>query len=145
MNMNGFHGISKEDSVHAWPYAKEYIQKALVRTHADRDYDIEDIRKRVAEGTYQLWLYIDDGVKCAVITQILKYPKCKHLDICFVGSEEQTMIKWFDMAIRKLLIYAREQNCSVFRGDGRAGWFKMLSKHGTVRRETTSILRLENA
>lgn len=111
-----------------WPQAKELLNKAV--QIAPAAYNIEYVYEKLKDGTYGLWLVMDETTPvAAVTTRISHYPtgaKCLALDL--LGGDR--MFEWLPMVQETMEQYAKDNGCSHLEGYGRKAWGRALKKFG---------------
>jgi len=119
-------GLTGEGLLQHWSEIEPLISEAMVKTGADADIDTSDILEWCKSGAMQCWVAHEDGeIVAAAVTEILVYPKRKVLGIPYLGARKQTIRGWkkFDKVLRE---FAKENDCSAWRGGGREGWVKLF-------------------
>lgn len=112
-----------------WPQVAEYIAKAL--KYASGKYALEDIYMLVTHYNYPLWVaFNDDGVKGAVITRFIEYPRKKYLFLEFCGGQDG--FSWKAPMLSVLRSWARDNGCDGIEGAGRDAWQKVFAEDGYV-------------
>lgn len=120
------HAISAVPQVHLGEtigYVQHLIERAL---EFSLGYDLQDVLKRLAEGTAVLWLIEKDYIiKGIVVTEMILYPQCKSLNIWLTAGEE--LAEWKD-CFASLEMYARHKGCKYIEAGCRPGLEPIL-KH----------------
>ena len=113
---------------HVWKDV-EGILKRAVDTVKDKT-SVIDILNGVFDGTYVLWVVLDDDDKivAAFTTRLIIYPQRKALALDWVGGTQ--LKEWEDQLIETMKRYANELDCSHLEGYGRKGWGRALKKYG---------------
>ena len=110
-----------------WPTVEPYVIKAL--KYASGKYQPEDVRNLVVEYGYPLWVAFDDeGIKGAVITRFVQYPRKKYLFLEFCGGRDG--FSWKAPMLSVLRSWAADNDCDGIEGAGRDGWQKVFEKDG---------------
>ena len=111
-----------------WKDVEEILNRA-VKTVKDKT-SVIDILDGVFDGTYVLWVVLDDNDKivAAFTTRLIIYPQRKALALDWVGGTQ--MKEWEDQLIDTMKRYANELDCSHLEGYGRKGWGRALKKYG---------------
>ena len=110
-----------------WPTVEPYVVKAL--KYASGKYQPEDVRNLVVEYGYPLWVAFDDeGIKGAVITRFVQYPRKKYLFLEFCGGRDG--FSWKAPMLSVLRSWAADNDCDGIEGAGRDGWQKVFEKDG---------------
>ena len=99
---------------------KKHIEAAL--EYSGGTHDIIDIYEGLYKGTMQLWPAKDS----CLVTEIIKYPKKKVLNIFLGGGDLTEILSMHDDVIS----WAKQQGCTALNMTGRFGWKKPLAKHG---------------
>ena len=99
---------------------RKHIEAALEYTGGT--HDIIDIYEGLYKGTMQLWPAKDS----CLVTEIIKYPKKKVLNIFLGGGDLTEILSMHDDVIS----WAKQQGCTALNMTGRFGWKKPLAKHG---------------
>jgi hypothetical protein len=129
-----------------WPYVKDFVQKSLDKSLAERD--LGDVYNSLIHGQIVLWVATnkEDGILGIMITQLVHHPQYTLLLISLVGTKPHTINKWLDWSWQKgspLLEYAKENNCKRIEGYIRSGWLKFLKKHGFKKYNTIVTKEVE--
>jgi len=100
----------------------------------DRDWTLEALLEKLAEGTLSVWTVGSDMI---VLTTIVEYPKTRVMQIIFAqGSElDEHLASIWDVFHH----YADLKDCSRIELFGRPGWFRKLRKFPDVRTEFTVL------
>lgn len=110
-----------------WPTVEPYVIKAL--KYASGKYQPEDVRDLVVQYGYPLWVAFDDeGIKGAVITRFIQYPRKKYLFLEFCGGRDG--FSWKAPMLSVLRSWAADNDCDGIEGAGRDGWQKVFEKDG---------------
>lgn len=103
-----------------WTRCRPWIEAAVARTGGT--HTIEDIEKRLAEGTAQFW----PGQRSAAVTQICEYPQAKWLSIWLAGGDLGELVGM----VPTWRNFAAFHGCENISITGRRGWERVLGKHG---------------
>lgn len=110
-----------------WGTIEPYLKKAL--KYAVGKYEPEDVYSLVVDYGYPLWVAFDDeGIKGAVITRFVQYPRKKYLFLEFCGGRDG--FSWKAPMLDVLRSWAKDNGCDGIEGAGRAGWRKVFEKDG---------------
>lgn len=110
-----------------WGTVEPYLKKAL--KYAAGKYAPEDVYSLVVDYGYPLWVAFDDeGIKGAVITRFIQYPRKKYLFLEFCGGRDG--FSWKAPMLDVLRSWAKDNGCDGIEGAGRAGWRKVFEKDG---------------
>lgn len=88
------------------------IEGALA--HAGGTHTFEDILAGVAAGSLQYW----PGVRSAIITEIIEYPRARALHFFLAGGDIDELEAMYPMVEE----WGRTQGCTVASMAGRPGW-----------------------
>ena len=110
----------------------EWIKSAL--EYSDGTHDIEDIIQGILANKMQYW----ENDKCAVVTEVIDYPKKRVLHVFLAGGELEGIRDLEHSAVE----WAKSIGCSAFTLTGRRGWEKALKKDGWENLHTSMIKRL---
>lgn len=112
-----------------WPQVTEHMAKAL--KYASGKYALEDLYTLVTDYKYPLWVaFTDEGVKGAVITRFIDYPRKKYLFLEFCGGQDG--FSWKAPMLSVLRSWARDNGCDGIEGAGRDAWQKVFAEDGYV-------------
>lgn len=110
-----------------WPAIKEYMEGAAKYTYGR--YAADDIYDCIKEYDYNLWVAFDDsGIKGAVVTNFIHYPKKKYLVLVFCGGVK--LKEWKDQMLSLLQHWAFDSGCDGIESTGRPGWSKIFENDG---------------
>lgn len=112
-----------------WPQVEGYVAKAL--NYASGKYLLEDVYRLVTDFNYPLWIAFDEeGIKGAVITRFVEYPRKKYLFLEFCGGRDG--FTWKAPMLRVLRSWAKDHDCDGIEAAGRDGWQKVFERDGYV-------------
>ena len=125
-----------------WPYAKDFIKKALDISRGERDLD--DIYLSLLHGQMQLWVLTseEDGIFGACISQVVDYPKYKVFMVPWAGTKPHTIKKWYSYIFGEdspLEKFAKEQGARRLEHPVRDGWLKFTKQHNFEKYYTTIV------
>lgn len=110
-----------------WAQIEPFMEKAAKYTHGR--YTSDDIYDSVVEHDYQLWVAFDKkGIKGAVVTNMVIYPKRKLLCMSFCGGHD--LKEWKTPMLSLLQKYAKDMGCDGIEATARAGWAKIFTNDG---------------
>lgn len=90
---------------------------------------IDDIKAKLKDGEYALWLCLRDGqVIAAVVVGTTQHSRCMVVDIHYGGG--MSLEQWIGPFYRVIVDRARAAGCRFIRVCGRDGWGKPLRKLG---------------
>ena len=114
--------------VHAvWPQVEEYLRGAAEYTHGR--YEVDNILDAITDYDHTLWIAFDEvGIKGAVVTNIIHYPKKRFLCMSFCGGIE--LEKWKDPMLKLLQHFAYDNQCDGVEATARLGWAKIFKSDG---------------
>ncbi len=109
-----------------WHLAEPHLRRAL--SYADGEFTLEDVRKLMEEGRFQLWMGWDLGRRQAVgagVTEIFDYPRRR---VCFLvlWASEAPRATWLP-CLKTVEQWAAAQGCIAMRLLGRKGWARVLN------------------
>jgi hypothetical protein len=99
---------------------REWIEAAL--EYSGGTHDFMDIVDGVLSGHMQLWA----GPEGCAVTEIVVYPKKKVLHVFLAGGKKEQIIDFQESAVQ----FAKMNECESMTLAGRAGWKRVLDKHG---------------
>ena len=92
-------------------------------------FDLNDVRKGIKSGFYDLWVVMEeDRVVAALTTRVVAYPQCKSLALDWIGGSR--MREWLPQAQKVMTKFAKENGCTQLEGYGRKGWDRWLRAYG---------------
>ena len=92
-------------------------------------FDLNDVRKGIKSGFYDLWVVMEeDRVVAALTTRVVAYPQCKSLALDWIGGSR--MREWLPQAQKVMTKFAKENGCIQLEGYGRKGWDRWLRTYG---------------
>ena len=111
-----------------WKEVDRVLEKSVATV--ENKSDMIDILDGVFDGTYALWVVMDEGdiVVAAFTTRLIVYPQRKALALDWVGGTR--MREWADQMIETMTRYAGELGCEHLEGYGRKGWGRFFEKRG---------------
>jgi hypothetical protein len=119
--------VPKEFIPEVWPSIVGYVERATKYTFGK--YEPEDVFNLLMEYGYPLWIAFDDtGIKGAVVTRFVEYPRKKYLFLEFCGGNDG--FNWKDEMLSTLRSWANDNGCDGIEGMGRAGWKRVFAKDG---------------
>jgi hypothetical protein len=112
-----------------WSEVEGYVAKAL--KYACGKYLLSDVYSLVVDYKYPLWVAFDgEGIKGAVITRFVEYPRKKYLFLEFCGGRDG--FSWKAPMLEVLRSWAKDNGCDGIEGAGRDGWQKIFEHDGYV-------------
>lgn len=123
-----------------WPQIASFMDKAAEYTFGR--YTSDDIRNCLTDYDYQLWVaFNDNGIKGAVVTNFMTYPRIKVLSMTFCGGVE--LAEWKSPMLSLLRRFAKDTGCDRIEAVARKGWAKAFEKDGYKANWVTFELPLE--
>ena len=104
-----------------WARCKHWIVAAVPYCYGT--HTIEDIESGIASGQFQFW----PGERCALITEVLEYPRVKALNFFLVGGSRKELV---DRMEPMIVTWARTIGCTRVAQAGRRGWARVLQPKG---------------
>lgn len=112
-----------------WKDVEKYLEGAAEYTHGR--YEVDDIYDAIMDYDHQLWIAFDDqGIKGAVVTNFVQYPKKKYLCMTFCGGVE--LSDWKDPMLKLLQHWAHDNHCDGVEATARMGWTKIFKNDGHI-------------
>jgi hypothetical protein len=110
-----------------WPDVEPFVNKAL--KYASGKYEPGDVQELVIRFGYPLWIaFDDDGIKGAVITRFIQYPRKKYLFLEFCGGRDG--FSWKAPMLSVLRSWAKDNGCDGIEGAGRDAWQRVFKGDG---------------
>lgn len=110
-----------------WPAVEGYVAKATKYTSGK--YEPEDVLNLLVQYGYPLWIAFDDeGIKGAVVTRFIEYPRKKYLFLEFCGGVDG--FSWKAPMLSVLRSWAKDNGCDGIEGAGRDGWKRVFKEDG---------------
>jgi ribosomal protein L5 len=102
------------------PYVDSFVERANGR------FDSEDVFERIKEGFWSLWIVHEKfEIRAVLMTQIIKYPKLKELQIIMCVGENHK--DWYHL-VNKMKDFARSSGCKKIVAITRPGWEKVMKE-----------------
>lgn len=99
---------------------REFLEPALAYSGGTHEW--EDIQEGVSKSVMQLWA----NERGAAITEIIKYPRKKVLNVFIAGGDMDQLLEMLESA----KVWGASQGCDAITMSGRRGWLRVLNKHG---------------
>lgn len=132
--------IPKEFIHLAWDHAAPLIQRAL--DHAKDEILLEDVRERLEEGKYILFMVVEEEKPlAAVVMEIRQFLRKEIVSITLAGGER--MNEWFEGIAEAAEDLAREHGATAVYITGRRGWVRQMMPLGYSEYFTTIGKELE--
>lgn len=109
-----------------WKDVEPFISEPLAGN--DGEFTAEDIYRSLLEKKMQLWVAYRDGIKAAMVTEVVNYPRKKVVRIVTLGGDD--MAGWIDDGFPLIHRWAKEQGASGMEIMGRKGWIRVLDRFG---------------
>lgn len=103
-----------------WPFARQYIRKAIERTGLN---DFDQIEKKVLAGEHLLWIAWDGTSILAAATTHLTPDVCT-----IVACSGHDRKRWLPL-MEQIEMYAKAEGALKVRIIGRRGWERVLSTY----------------
>ena len=104
-----------------WSRCRPWIERALPYCYGT--HTIEDVEQQIAEGRLQFW----PGEACAVVTEIVEYPRLKALNFFLIGGDLTELLEQMEPAV---IAWAKALGCTRVASVGRKGWERVLKPLG---------------
>lgn len=109
-----------------------WIEAAL--TYCYGTHTIEDVERQIVEGRLQFW----PGERCAVVTEIVDYPRLRALNFFLVGGDPTSpdglrgagLTELLEKMEPAIVEWAKELGCTRVAQTGRKGWGRVLAPLG---------------
>ena len=123
-----FSAVPKEAVKYIWKDVERVLEKSV--NTATGKAELIDVLKGILDGTYVLWVVLDDDNKliAAMTTRIIEYPRHRSMALDWVGGSR--MKEWLDMGMKIIIDFATKNGCNSLEGYGRKAWGRALKKHG---------------
>jgi hypothetical protein len=110
-----------------WSQVSGYLEGAAEYTYGR--YSVEDIYDAIMDYDHTLWIsFNEQGIKGAVVTNFIHYPKKKYLCMTFCGGVQ--LNQWKDPIIKLLQQWAKDNHCDGLEATARLGWTKIFKDDG---------------
>ena len=110
-----------------WKDVEKYLEGAAEYTHGR--YTVDDIYDCVKEYDHTLWIAFNElGIKGAVVTNFVHYPRKKYLVMTFCGGEQ--LDQWKDPMLKLLQHWAFDNQCDGIEATARPGWARIFKNDG---------------
>jgi len=104
-----------------WYRCRPWIEAAV--EHCRETHSIEDIEEGIEQGVYRFFAMPN----CAAVVRIIEYPRKKVINYFLVGGDLDELMNKMEP---HLTAWAKSQGCTGATLVGRAGWLRVLGKHG---------------
>jgi len=110
-----------------WDDVARLLEKSVAT--AGGRFEVDDVRDRILQGVYLLWVAtVDKRIVAALTTRIIEYPRRRALALDWIGGSQ--MRKWLPLAQKTMADYARLNGCEELEGYGRKEWGRALRAYG---------------
>ena len=112
-----------------WKDVERVLTKSVATAKGKAD--VIDVLSGIFDGTYVLWVVLDDdnNIIAAFTTRLIVYPKRRALALDWIGGSK--MREWSEQLVDVMTKYAKELDCQHLEGYGRKGWSRLFDKrHG---------------
>lgn len=119
--------VPREHVNQVWEQIKGYLEGAAEYTHGR--YSVDDIFDSLMDYDHTLWMAFDEeGIKGAVVTNFMFYPRKKYLVMTFCGGVQ--LDQWKDPMLKLLQHFAHDTYCDGIEATARPGWAKIFQGDG---------------
>lgn len=118
-----------DDIARRWHEIEPLLKRA---TDLSAAFEPIDLLRACLSGQMAIWLIEEDGKLRAVLaTQIRQYPRCRVLELLFVGGDG--VKRWHGIVNAAMDAHAKECGCGAVQTFGRPGWAKFgFDPDGTI-------------
>lgn len=104
-----------------WPKVEGYLTDAA--EYSNGRFTVDDIYDSLTQYDNHLWIAFDEeGIKGAVTTRFVDYPRKRILAMDFTGGVE--LDSWKDLMLKMLQHWAYDNHCDGVEFAGRPGWVR---------------------
>lgn len=115
--------IPAKDIDRTWHLCRPLIARAM--KNGDNVYTIEDIKKGLETGVFQLWTWVENlTIVCCAVTCINNYPSKRICSLMIIGGRGLKM--WKESAQKIMVDWAKKNGCTEMEGYARKGWLRVL-------------------
>jgi len=123
--------VPSEYAREIWEDIEGYMEKGAA--YSGGRYEADDVLHLIETLGYKLWIAFDGtGIKGAVVTGFVQYPRLKALDMMFIGGEDGP--EWKIPMLNLLKKWGADNDCVKLEAMGREGWERMFKDEGAKRR-----------
>jgi len=113
-----------------WPQVERLL--VLATAYSGGRMTVEDLRERMLDGRYLLWVAHDgEAIRAAFATRTAVYPRRKVLAVECAGGKG--MCEWIELVQQTFRNFARDSGLDGVEMYGRPGWTRVLSRYGWKR------------
>lgn len=117
------------------PHVFDSLRERFTEVFAERsfrEYDIDELYRRLIEGETQLWLVGEKGARLVMVgvTRILRYPSVKRLSVDIIMGED---LEGCAIMMEFGANWARQFGCTEIEASCRPGIRKVMEKHGFIK------------
>jgi hypothetical protein len=125
--------VPRETVSLVWPDVERVLTRSVATANGKAE--VIDVLHGVFDGTYVLWVVLDDGdnVVAAFTTRLIVYPRRRAIALDWIGGGR--MKEWSNQLVDVMTRYAKELNCQHLEGYGRKGWSRFFDKRHGVQQE----------
>lgn len=121
-----FQRVPMKAAIEVWQLVRSHIEAVLARSNGEM-HSI-DVFEAILDGRFDLWLaYTKNQIEGCAVTQIVHFPRAKHLLVVIAGGENARA--YVPEAMPQIEDYAREQGCNCVEITARKGWQKHLPEY----------------
>lgn len=114
-------GVEPEDVDQVWDVAEPLLRPAVARTNGC--YATDDVLAAIKAAAQQLWIVTDsDRLACAIVTEVVRYPRKTVLWVPFVGGHD--VLAATPWVMDCLEGWGARHGCVAVQGAGRRGWMR---------------------
>jgi hypothetical protein len=133
--------VPKEAVGLLWGTIGPMMEKSAMTTRGK--FDGDDIRARIENGEYLLWVIdIDGQIVAGITTRIIEYPGCKSLSLDWIAGIR--MSEWIETAQSAMEKHARHNGCAILEGYGRDAWLRWTRRFGWKESYTAFCMELKD-
>lgn len=115
--------VSNEYMDEVWPMAAPFIRSAF---RQDTTENLEQIRDKIENYQYQLWIAMVPEIICAVVTMLIDRKHEVVLHVEYGGAYSHTIELWKDPLAEALEEFAKQYGAKALECAGRVGWTKVF-------------------
>lgn len=112
---------------------REQLERAI--SHAQGEYDVDDVLDWIRDGDAQLWEFENDSF---AVTMRVQYPRIVRLRVVLFAG------RMTDEIVERMMEIARALGAGGLECFGRPGWERRLKKFGAKPAYTVMVKDLEN-
>jgi hypothetical protein len=112
-----------------WPHAAPLIESAF---RQDTVETLDEIKSRIRDCTYQLWVALVPEIICAAVTMLIDRKREVVLHVEYGGAFAHTIGLWKDPLVAALTEFAKRHKASALECAGRIGWGRVFPEAKVV-------------